>query len=232
MRGPMTGEELHLFLDGMDISGWGIADVEPCPEATGFRRAISLYQAYGLPEACDPALGGEYDEEALHQAILSARELTDRAAASLSDFLEGHEVPHRVVPASGQDPETLAGPFPVKLAATRAGLGWVGRSSLLVTRWHGPRVRLAALLADFDCPADEPMTESRCGGCELCVDACPYGYIGGAEWEPGLPRDALLDAFACSARMEELGKPIGRKYSCGLCLLACPYGGRGQKERP
>jgi epoxyqueuosine reductase QueG len=114
--------------------------------------------------------------------------------------------------------------FPHKLAATRAGLGWIGKSSLLVTPRHGPRLNLATLLIDVDLPCGDPVTTSKCGECVDCVDACLYHCILGVNWHPGMPRDDLLDAHLCSAKREAFRSAIGHKHECGLCLLACPFG--------
>ncbi|MBN1572587.1 MAG: epoxyqueuosine reductase [Deltaproteobacteria bacterium] len=114
--------------------------------------------------------------------------------------------------------------FPHKLAAVRAGLGWIGKSSLLITREHGPRVYLATVLVDCDIEPDRPVLESGCGGCTACVEACPYLCIKDLNWHSGTPREELLDVYLCNAKREEAIKSKGRKDECGQCLLACPYG--------
>jgi epoxyqueuosine reductase QueG len=220
----MNQGEFAGLLDELSLSGWGIADVSSFVEARGFPRAVSLFKAYGLPGEHDPLRGGEYDEAALHDAILEARRVTEGAVEEIRAYLEARDIRHWIPAAGGQDPVTLTAEFSQKLAATRAGLGWVGRNSLFVTGEYGPRVRLMTVLVDCDLPTAEPETESGCGVCSTCVDACPYGYIKGADWRPGLPRDNLLDAFGCNSTLEELGVPLGRKHGCGRCLLACPFG--------
>jgi len=93
--------------------------------------------------------------------------------------------------------------FPHKLAATRAGLGWIGKSSLLVTPEFGPRVRLQTILLKAELLANEPITESRCGTCDACAKACPYGCIHNTLWQPGIDREALFSPFDCSRKREE-----------------------------
>ena len=56
-------------------------------------------------------------------------------------------------------------PLPHKTVATRAGLGWIGKSCLLVTPEFGSAVRLSSLLTDAPLPSDAPVDESRCGSC-------------------------------------------------------------------
>jgi len=111
--------------------------------------------------------------------------------------------------------------FPHKTAATCAGLGWVGKSGLLVTPQYGPRVKLGTVLTDAPFPTAEPIMESSCGDCSLCVQACPYGAIRNINWKRGIDRDSLFDAYLCNSKRLSFVTEIGRKHSCGFCLQAC-----------
>ena len=106
--------------------------------------------------------------------------------------------------------------LPQKTIATLAGLGWIGKSTLLVSVDYGPRIRLGAMLTDGAFQADSPVVHSSCNDCNLCVDACPVGAIKGSNWSQGLDRADLLDVKLCYDHF--------RKYFCGLCLKACPVG--------
>jgi hypothetical protein len=69
---------------------------------------------------------------------------------------------------------TLRHDFSHKMTATHAGLGWIGKTDLLVSQDFGPRVRLASLLVDYPLKdAGTPVTESRCGSCRICVTHVP-----------------------------------------------------------
>ncbi|MEL6898962.1 MAG: QueG-associated DUF1730 domain-containing protein, partial [Planctomycetota bacterium] len=57
--------------------------------------------------------------------------------------------------------------------AAAAGLGWVGKNTLLLNREHGSYFFLACVLTTWDLPADEPVTDEFCGSCTACLDACP-----------------------------------------------------------
>jgi len=124
----------------------------------------------------------------------------------------------------------LLSDFSHKTAATKAGLGWVGKSALLVSPEFGPGMRLASVLTDAPLATGMPVLESRCGKCTECVDACPYGAIKGAQWHAGIPRKELLDAFLCSKEREDFMPTLGFKHPCGLCIQACPFGRKRSRE--
>jgi epoxyqueuosine reductase len=129
-------------------------------------------------------------------------------------------------PGGGEWVRSLSVAFQHKTAATRAGLGWVGKNALLVTQQFGPRIRLATVLTDMPLPVGEPVTAGECGECSACVKACPASAIEGREWQAGLEREALVDARACwetSRRL--LRERVGVDNAvCGVCLSVCPVG--------
>jgi epoxyqueuosine reductase QueG len=94
-----------------------------------------------------------------------------------------------------------------------AGIGWIGRSGLLVTPRYGSRVRLVTVLTDAPLAADEPMAFS-CGRCAACVKVCPAKAIRGK------PED--FDLAACYAKLTEFTRIqyVGQ-HICGVCVKAC-----------
>jgi epoxyqueuosine reductase len=127
------------------------------------------------------------------------------------------------VPASDRvDDERICAVFSHKLAAHLAGLGWIGKSCLLVTPGAGPRARFVTVLTDAPLTAGEPM-EVQCGDCSECVDMCPVQAFAGKNFRVDEPREARYDARKCEAyfkAMEKEGKPA----VCGMCIYACPHG--------
>jgi len=88
-------------------------------------------------------------------------------------------------------------------------------------------VRLATVLTEYPLPVLlPPVTESRCGACDVCVKACPAGAPSGREWHAGLDRDEFFDAFRCREKCRELtARMIGKPVSiCGICVSVCPRG--------
>jgi epoxyqueuosine reductase len=128
------------------------------------------------------------------------------------------------VPASKRaSDEKIAGIFSQKLAAHLAGLGWIGKSCLLVTPDHGPRVRWIAVLTDAPLVPTGPPMKSRCGECTACVDICPVHAFTGRPFREDEPREARYNAAACDRYFRELEAGSG-PVVCGLCLFVCPYG--------
>jgi epoxyqueuosine reductase QueG len=113
--------------------------------------------------------------------------------------------------------------FNHKMAATSAGLGWVGRSGLLISPSHGPRLTLATVLTDAPLAGDPPIEASGCGACTLCHDHCPSGAITGAEWSRRDPFVELVRHGACRDH-KAAGRQTAGKPNCGLCITVCPYG--------
>ncbi len=113
--------------------------------------------------------------------------------------------------------------FNHKMAATSAGIGWVGKNGLLISPVYGPRLSLATVLTDAPLTTDSPVESSRCGACTLCRDHCPSGAITGSEWSRGNPFVELVHLGECrghkAAKRQVAGKP-----NCGLCITVCPYG--------
>lgn len=122
------------------------------------------------------------------------------------------------------DSQTLSMPVQHKTIATRAGLGWIGKSALLITEEYGPAVRLGSVLTDAEFETGEPVDTSRCGDCHRCVNCCPSGAIVGSNWSVGAPRESIYNAFACRDMASKLSGEQGIASTiCGICINACPW---------
>lgn len=132
------------------------------------------------------------------------------------------------IPASKTvDEQKWLGQLSTKALARVAGLGWQGKSLLLVTPQFGPRVRVACVLTAAPLHADQPIA-NRCGSCRRCTEACPAQAIRGGSW-PEHPQtvDDALDLNKCVARLEALARKQGRTDRiCGVCIKVCPWGRR------
>ncbi|MDQ4120884.1 MAG: tRNA epoxyqueuosine(34) reductase QueG [Acidobacteriota bacterium] len=112
-----------------------------------------------------------------------------------------------------------------KAWAQRAGLGWIGKHSNLITREFGSWVFLGEILLDIELEYDEPETQDFCGSCTACLDACPTNAIV----EP-----RVVDSNRCISyqtielRAERISDEIaenlnGWLYGCDVCQDVCPW---------
>ena len=120
-------------------------------------------------------------------------------------------------------------------AAARAGVGFYGKNTLLITRKHGSWVVLGTLVTEVAVEATAPL-ELDCGSCTLCIEACPTGALD----EPG-----TLDSTKCLSYWTQSPRPIPAEYraelgdmvyGCDICQDVCPWNrgveGRRSGESP
>jgi epoxyqueuosine reductase QueG len=159
-----------------------------------------------------------------HNSYDVVNQMLDQIGVRVANVLQraGHSA--FPVPASKRtSDENICGIFSQKLAAHLAGLGWIGKSCLLITPDHGPRVRWVSILTDAPLrPTGGPM-EPRCGDCTACVDICPQHAFTGRIFYKDEPREARFDAAACDRYFREMEKKKSVAV-CGLCLYVCPHG--------
>jgi epoxyqueuosine reductase len=114
-------------------------------------------------------------------------------------------------------------------AAARAGVGFYGKNTLLITRRHGSWVVLGTLVTDVEIEPT-PRLELDCGSCTLCIEACPTGALD----EPG-----VLDSTKCLSYWTQAAAPIPEEYraelgsqvyGCDICQDVCPWN-RGVEKR-
>ena len=156
----------------------------------------------------------------------SVNALLDACALRCVIMLQREGFGALAVPASQTtNSAAITGEFPHKTAANLAGLGFIGKSGLFVTKKFGPRVRLATVLTDMELESAKT-TKPKCGVCQECVKACPCGAITGGLWSPGVARNDIVDAALCSRYMKDKYQNIGRGSVCGICIAVCPFGRR------
>jgi Uncharacterized Fe-S protein len=107
--------------------------------------------------------------------------------------------------------------------AVKAGIGWIGRNSMLISRRNGSFFFLAELITDLQLAYDAPFRGNYCGDCSRCVDACPTGAIA----------DFTIDASRCISYLtielkDELSPAPKGSYDkwvfgCDICQDVCPW---------
>jgi epoxyqueuosine reductase len=114
-------------------------------------------------------------------------------------------------------------------AAARAGVGFYGKNTMLITRRHGSWVVLGTLVTTAEVQASEPL-DLDCGSCTLCIEACPTGALD----EPG-----VLDSTRCLSYWTQAPAAIPEEYrpeldaqvyGCDICQDVCPWN-RGVEKR-
>ena len=223
----VSPEWLILWMDMHDISLWGVADLREFStpaDATGksFHRALSWaipmdpHIMAGIQQGPNQAYANEYAR--VNNRIYEL-------AGKLSAELQSRGFRSKSLAASDRtDQITIRGDFPHKTAATRAGIGWIGRHCQLITRKYGSWLRLGTVFTDMDLPCSTPIEKNFCGRCTICVDACPAQALKGAAWYAGLEREEILDVHACDRWKKEHYFQFHKGHNCGICSAVCPYG--------
>jgi epoxyqueuosine reductase len=180
----------------------------------GARTVISAALCYYAPGS-EPRPGeGRLPRYTWHDAYAELREKLDALGRRLGGA-------YRVLVDANQHVD--------REAAARAGVGFYGKNTLLITRRHGSWVVLGTLVTDVEVETSPPM-DADCGSCRLCIDACPTGALD----EPG-----TLDSTKCLSYWSQAPAPIPAEYraelrntvyGCDICQDVCPWN-RGVERR-
>jgi len=188
---------------------------QPHPGAT---HAVVVAASYGGREPSGPV--ARYARGDDYHVVLRER------VRELHRWLErelGHPIDAR--------PYVDSGPILERDLAQRAGLGWFGKNTMLITPRAGSFVFLASLFVSLELEPSAPFEADRCGACTRCLDACPTG---------ALPAPRVLDASRCISYLtielrDGIPEPLpaamgGLLYGCDICNDVCPYNRKFSKE--
>lgn len=234
-------DDLRAMAMSMGADLYGISDLRPFEVAvveqggtlvSGYPYAISV----GI-RLLDTIVD-EVPNRSLRSVRVSYRSHTydvvngrlDQISSLLAGRLQKEGYRSMPVPASERiDDERICALFSHKMAAHLAGLGWIGKSCLLITPQYGPRVRWTTVLTDHPFSKTGTPIDSRCGNCEECVKACPVRAFTGRMFDQNEPREARFDARKCDQYFKEMEKQTP-KPMCGMCVYICPHGRNIKKK--
>ncbi|MDP4200576.1 MAG: tRNA epoxyqueuosine(34) reductase QueG [Bacteroidota bacterium] len=249
----MTREEITLHIKAKALeTGFtkaGVTSVEPLNDAADRLRAWVADGAHGVMQWMERRHDERRDVRNLMpdaKSILSLainyyhpHEIDPASDHKISRYAWGTDY-HEVVPPMLKHlleeiqmivPEAVGryytdtGPLLERELAERAGIGWIGKHSSVITREAGSWVFLAEIILNLDLEPDPP-AEDMCGTCTRCIDACPTDAIT----EP-----YKIDARRCIAYLtielkpeheipsELASKLNGWIYGCDICQDVCPW---------
>jgi epoxyqueuosine reductase len=210
---------------------FGVADITPARDfiaAQGGQSLAAYPRAVSAGMRLIDSILDQHSPDDRHELSLYWHHVYN-VVTPLLDFLayrvalELQKAGYKALPVPGSMPynrETWKGVFSHKLAAHLAGLGWIGKSCLLITPEFGPRVRFVTILTDAPLEPGKPINR-KCGKCEVCVTSCPVQAFKGREFQPDEPVEMRFDARVCGE--------YRHTHPCGLCVAGCPA---GRRRRP
>ncbi len=224
-------EELKTYIKELGISKCGFANLRDCIPENIPEKLKHLESGISIAVRLSDEVISHIEKEPTHTYFHHYRTINsfiDQAALKITMKLQAWGYLAFPIPASQSINDTkersYKGILSHKMVATLSGLGWIGKSDLLITEEFGPRIRLGSILTNMKLEYDAPTTHSKCKSCNICVSSCPAFAIKGENWVIGRTREELYDAKACSKHMSNHYDHIGRGSVCGICIKVCPKG--------
>ncbi|MCL1878038.1 MAG: 4Fe-4S dicluster domain-containing protein [Defluviitaleaceae bacterium] len=218
----LVKSELHRI--GVDIYGFGDLRELPSEVRHGLPTGIIIALKYpkniiaGITELPTPEYRDFY---------IKLNEQLDNIATHTAEFLQaqGYKAIAQTRKNVGYGEIEFFTNLPHKTVATRAGIGWIGKSALLVTEKYGSMIRLSSILTDAPLDTATPINTSKCADCTICKDACPAGAVSGKLWNVNIHRDEFYDPEKCRdvARERSMRGFGGKDTLCGKCIEVCPW---------
>jgi len=216
-------QRLRRAAEDGGAAAWGVAALKQAlpylpPEAVAFAadfpRAVVL--GYRLQDAVlDPIVDRPTPLYFHHYRQVNNQ--LDRLALVQADLLQSSGYRALAVPASQViDRQPMRGHLSHRVLGWAAGLGFIGRSTLLVHPRWGARLRYVTILTDAPLPEGAPLVNA-CGDCHACAEACPAQAIR--------ERSQDYDVAACTAKLTEFTHlPFIGQHICGVCVKTCGGG--------
>ena len=217
--------ELRNYLISEGATEAGFADITDFTPKKGLNTGVIFYITYPkeIIRNMQNAPTQEYVDE-----LVSLNTRLDELGIKCEEYLisKGYNAYAQTKKRLGTDfGEFNSFELPHKTIATRAGLGWIGKSALFTTKKYGSALRLSSVLTDAPLKIGTPVIKSKSGKCRECRDACLGGAISGKEWNYKLKRNEFYDDKKCEKYALKVSeKNLGKADTvCGKCIYACPH---------
>ena len=209
----------NIFLKYPEVI-YGFTDIAYSEYANTYKSALVFAVPYGEQLTIET-----YSEEKFEKGIQDAKKVVEEILEQLQKMLDEHNVKYYVPPVAQNNEMDLTAPFSFKFAAINAGLGWIGKNDVVITKQYGPRVRLSAILINELFIYGNKIIKSNCPeNCKKCVDVCPHKALHNVQWNINSLRNDIIDYRLCNEKRSIYLKTHGRKNACGLCMAACSFG--------
>ncbi len=215
-------ERMRASFERGDLASWGYdaayarAAADPNAVLAGARSIVCVAVPYATPPAQPPPLHGRVSNYAwsldYHRRMRTLLEGVARAIDAAAGA---------AVTAIACDTKPIA----ERAFAARAGLGWIGKHTNLISPTLGSFVFLGEVITTLELEPDAPLRKT-CGACTRCIEGCPTGALRG---------DYTIDATRCIADLTQRTDPIPREmrpligdwvWGCDICQVVCPPTGK------
>jgi len=204
-------ENLRKCIRKLEIDIYGVTDMHLLKEMetglpTDLKKFINMFP-YAI------VLGAQYGKLGKKASGGKTALFLEEAAFSILEYLENKGYRHLIIHTEDEfDPINRLGFMSLKILAKTAGLGWQGRSLLIVSPEFGPLHRLIAILTDLPLQTNQAI-KNECGECRKCIEACPQKALTFVSFnDHPSNREEVLDIKTC------LGD-----NGCLVCILSCPW---------
>ena len=207
----IEAENLRKYIKKLEIDTYGIADMNLLKEMetglpTDLKKFLNMFP-YAI------VLGAQYGKLGKKASGDENALFLENAAFSIMSYLENKDYNHLIIHTEDEfDPINRLGFMSLKILAKTAGLGWQGRSLLIISPEYGPLHRLIAILTDMPLQINQAIN-NECATCRKCIEACPQNALTFVDFNdhPSC-REDVLDIKTC------LGD-----NGCLVCILSCPW---------
>jgi epoxyqueuosine reductase len=203
-------ENLRKYIKKLEVDIYGIADMKLLEEMdTGFlidlKKFIDMFP-YAI------VLGAQYGKLGKKASGGKTALFLEEAAFSIMEYLEDKGYRQLIIHTEDEfDPINRLGFISLKILAKAAGLGWQGKSLLIISPEYGPLHRLIAILTNLPLLTSH-IIKNECNDCCKCIEACPrkaLTFVAFTDYPKH--REDVLDIKTC------LGDT-----GCVTCILSCP----------